>query len=206
MPTKTRSASTKTTTKKKTSPKAAASKRTPAAKKKSPAKKTSKAPTSASTKKKASGAKKPAARKTKAAKAGDELITIDRRKPAAEGEPQPAPAVERRKKVQRRRQIDPTTCERDYTDQEVEFMNAMDEYKRKSGRMFPTCSEVLEVIRDLGYVKLTPAEQAAMAATDEGDADASQDSGDFYAAGPEEVAEQDVLEACEEMTGELQSV
>jgi hypothetical protein len=61
--------------------------------------------------------------------------------------------LERRAKVQRRRQIDPTTCERDYTDAEVEFMNALDEYKRKSGRMFPTCSEILEVIRDLGYEK-----------------------------------------------------
>ena len=72
------------------------------------------------------------------------------------------PAEERREKVQRRRQIDPTTCERDYSDGEVEFMNAMDEYKRTSGRMFPTCSEVLEVIRDLGYVQLTPAEMATV--------------------------------------------
>jgi hypothetical protein len=32
-------------------------------------------------------------------------------------------------------------------------MNALDDYKRKSGRMFPPCSEVLEVIRALGYVK-----------------------------------------------------
>ncbi len=72
------------------------------------------------------------------------------------------PAVERREKVQRRRQIDPTTCERDYSDGEVEFMNAMDEYKRTSGRMFPTCSEVLEVIRGLGYVQLTPAEIATV--------------------------------------------
>ena len=69
-----------------------------------------------------------------------------------------APQLERRKKVNRRRQIDPTTCERDYTDQEVEFMNALDDYKRKSGRMFPTCSEVLEVLRALGYVKLSAAE------------------------------------------------
>jgi hypothetical protein len=58
---------------------------------------------------------------------------------------------ERRVKVERRRQIDPTTCERDYTDDEVEFMKAMDLYKRRSGRMFPTWSEVLEVVRDLGY-------------------------------------------------------
>jgi hypothetical protein len=54
----------------------------------------------------------------------------------------------------RRRQIDPTTCERDYSADEVEFMQALDEYKRKSGRMFPTCSEVLEVLRGLGYRKV----------------------------------------------------
>lgn len=63
-------------------------------------------------------------------------------------------AGERRAKVNRRRQIDPTTCERDYSGDEVEFMNALEAYKRSSGRMFPTCSEVLEVIRGLGYVKL----------------------------------------------------
>ena len=59
----------------------------------------------------------------------------------------------RRDKVSRRRQIDPTTCERDYSDDEVEFMNALNDYKRTSGRMFPTCSEILEVIRKLGYEK-----------------------------------------------------
>ena len=59
--------------------------------------------------------------------------------------------VERRK---RRRQIDPTTCERDYQDAEIEFMQAMDDYKRQSGRMFPTCSEILEVLSKLGYRKI----------------------------------------------------
>jgi len=44
---------------------------------------------------------------------------------------------------------------------EVEFMNALDDYKRKSGRMFPTCSEVLEVINSLGYVKLEPGQMLA---------------------------------------------
>lgn len=67
--------------------------------------------------------------------------------------------LERRTKVSRRRQIDPTTCERDYSSEEVEFMNALDQYKRTSGRMFPTCSEVLEVIRGLGYVKIGAVEQ-----------------------------------------------
>lgn len=61
---------------------------------------------------------------------------------------------QRRIKVQRRRQIDPTTCERDYSNEEVEFMHALDAYKHTSGRMFPTCSEILEVIRGLGYVRL----------------------------------------------------
>jgi len=69
--------------------------------------------------------------------------------------------LERRVKVNRRRQIDPTTCERDYSDEEVEFMNAIEEYKRTSGRMFPTCSEILEVLRALGYAKLPPVTPAA---------------------------------------------
>jgi hypothetical protein len=62
--------------------------------------------------------------------------------------------VSERRKVERRRQIDPTTCERDYQPDEVEFMRAMDDYKRRSGRPFPTWSEVLEVVRDLGYRKV----------------------------------------------------
>src|SRR5882762_7780618 len=92
----------------------------------------------------------------------DGTMTIDQCKNGrrASGERRGAPAavaverrtIQRREKVNRRRQIDPTTCERDYTDTEVEFMNALDDYKRKSGRMFPTCSEVLEVINSLGYV------------------------------------------------------
>lgn len=53
----------------------------------------------------------------------------------------------------RRRLIDPTTCERDYTADEMEFMQALEHYKRRTGRMFPTCSEVLEVVRSLGYTR-----------------------------------------------------
>lgn len=93
------------------------------------------------------------------------VITIDRRSSDRRANKNPN-ATETggtnppRHKKQRRRHIDPTTCERDYNDQEIEFMRAMDDYKRDSGRMFPTCSEVLEVIRGLGYVKLSD-EQAA---------------------------------------------
>ena len=64
----------------------------------------------------------------------------------------------------RRRFVDPTTCEREYTDAETEFMMAMNEYKRRSGRMFPTWSEVLEVLQGLGYEKMPPADLREIAA------------------------------------------
>lgn len=67
-------------------------------------------------------------------------------------------AVDRRKGErrtgERRRQIDPTTCERDYGDDEIEFMKAIDEYKRDFARPFPTWSEVLEIAKALGYRKV----------------------------------------------------
>ncbi len=61
----------------------------------------------------------------------------------------------------RRRFVDPTTCDRDYSEAEREFMQAMHEYKIRSGRMFPTWSEVLEVLKALGYEK--PEEYATCA-------------------------------------------
>lgn len=95
-----------------------------------------------------------------------DIVSLDRRRtdrrtekpPTLDGGEVKAP----RRKKQRRRHIDPTTCERDYNDEEILFMRAMDDYKRTSGRMFPTCSEVLEVIRSLGYVKLTEEQLAAL--------------------------------------------
>jgi hypothetical protein len=63
-------------------------------------------------------------------------------------------AANARQKSGRRRFVDPTTSERDYTEAEKEFMLAMSEYKHHSGRMFPTWSEVLEVLRGLGYEKI----------------------------------------------------
>jgi len=54
---------------------------------------------------------------------------------------------------ERRRQVDPTTCEKEYSDEEIAFMRAMDLYKRNNRRPFPTWSEVLEVLHSLGYRK-----------------------------------------------------
>jgi hypothetical protein len=66
---------------------------------------------------------------------------------------------DRRDQGERRRQIDPTTCERDYNNEEIEFMKAMDQYKRENRRPFPTWSEVLEVLRALGYRKVAEPSQ-----------------------------------------------
>ncbi len=78
----------------------------------------------------------------------------DRRKrniPVATDRRRAQNAAEKRKNSERRRLIDPTTCERDYNDEETEFMKAMDRYKRENRRPFPTWSEVLEVLSSLGY-------------------------------------------------------
>lgn len=172
-------AQTKTATRKKTAKKASPKTKTAArktAKKKAPASKTPAKRTAKTAAKKKTSRPKAASTKQRAAKsanaksakkkpAGEQEVTIDRRRNSRRQESDKAetaasPKLERRQKVNRRRQIDPTTCEREYNEAEVEFMNALDEYKRKSGRMFPTCSEVLEVIVGLGYVKLSPAEMA----------------------------------------------
>jgi hypothetical protein len=63
------------------------------------------------------------------------------------------------KKGKRRRYIDPTMCERDYTSGEIELMKAMDQYKREYRRPFPTWSEVLEVMVALGYRKVAEQSQ-----------------------------------------------
>jgi hypothetical protein len=47
----------------------------------------------------------------------------------------------------------PTLDGREYTPEQVEFMLAMDRYKRENCRPFPTCLEVLRVAKSLGYRK-----------------------------------------------------
>lgn len=107
-------------------------------------------------------------------KVGDTLVEMDRRRQERrldEKGTDAKPAEAKRVRKPRRRQIDPTTCERDYSDDEIAFMHAIDEYKRRSGRMFPTCSEILEVIRDMGYVRVTDNQAPAAEATTEPSSD-----------------------------------
>jgi len=71
--------------------------------------------------------------------------------PQSAQDPSAAPQGERRVKKDRRRRIDPTTFEKQYTPDEMEFMNAMQRFKERSGKSFPTHAEVLKVAIALGY-------------------------------------------------------
>ena len=77
----------------------------------------------------------------------------DRRPPVTAGEAMP-PARCRREKQPRRKRIDPTTFEKQYTDAEIEFMNAMQKFKDQSGKAFPTHGDTLRVAIGLGYRKV----------------------------------------------------
>ncbi len=52
----------------------------------------------------------------------------------------------------------------DYTDDEREFLVALERYRQSRHRRFPSCREILEVIKSLGYQKpgssLTPNTEA----------------------------------------------
>ncbi len=67
----------------------------------------------------------------------------------ASGAIEPVPC--RREKLNRRRRVDPTTFEKQYTDDEIEFMNAIQQFKSKSGKAFPTHDDSLRVAIELGY-------------------------------------------------------
>lgn len=47
-----------------------------------------------------------------------------------------------------------------YTEEEAEFLKAMEAYGRTNGRRFPTYREVLAVARSLGYRKVAEPEPA----------------------------------------------
>jgi hypothetical protein len=74
--------------------------------------------------------------------------------PEAADAPSPAPKTERRDRKERRRRIDPTTFDKQYSDDEIEFMNAMQRFKERSGKSFPSYGDVLKVAATLGYRRL----------------------------------------------------
>lgn len=44
----------------------------------------------------------------------------------------------------------------EYTDDELELLRAVDRYKTRTGRRFPSVTEILSVVKSLGYRKETP--------------------------------------------------
>jgi hypothetical protein len=85
----------------------------------------------------------------------DRRTNRPRRSQEREGEAAEKPpiVVERRAKKERRRRIDPTTFEKQYTKDELEFMNAMQRFKDQTGRPFLSHREVLRIALSLGYRK-----------------------------------------------------
>jgi hypothetical protein len=64
--------------------------------------------------------------------------------------------LERRRGPGRRRPDDRRSAEEgEMTDEQFEFVFAIDTYKRLNSRPFPTWTEVLEVVKQLGYRKVT---------------------------------------------------
>jgi hypothetical protein len=63
--------------------------------------------------------------------------------------------LDRRRGPGRRLAIDRKSAEEgQMSDEQFEFLMAIDEYKRKNTRPFPTWTEVLDVIKALGYRKV----------------------------------------------------
>jgi hypothetical protein len=63
--------------------------------------------------------------------------------------------LDRRRGPGKRRSDDRKSAEEgQMSDEQFEFLMAIDEYKRKNARPFPTWTEVLELIKALGYRKV----------------------------------------------------
>jgi hypothetical protein len=86
----------------------------------------------------------------------DELLSTERREKTDRRN-----VVDRRLGLDRRRGPGKRRCddrktaeEGEMSDEQFEFLMAIEEYKKKNARLFPTWTEVLEVIKALGYRKV----------------------------------------------------
>ncbi len=70
--------------------------------------------------------------------------------------------LDRRRGPGRRRTDDRRSAEEgQMSDEQFEFLMAIDQYKRQNARPFPTWTEVLEVIKALGYRKVAEPQSLA---------------------------------------------
>jgi len=73
--------------------------------------------------------------------------------------------LDRRRGPGRRRSEDRKSAEEgNMSDEQFEFLMAIDDYKRLNDRPFPTWTEVLEVVKAIGYIKTSEAEYSDEAA------------------------------------------
>jgi hypothetical protein len=104
-------------------------------------------------------------------RAGRDRRTTDASSPGRDdAAPRPAVPTERRQKKERRRRIDPTTFDKQYTDDELEFMNAMQRFKEETSKAFPSYAEVLSVATRLGYRRLVLDDETSWESIEDHDA------------------------------------
>lgn len=83
--------------------------------------------------------------------------------------------LDRRRGPGRRRGSDRKAAEEGHmSDEQFEFLMAIDEYKRANSRPFPTWTEVLEIVKALGYRKV--AEPQPLAEADENPVDCAAEA------------------------------
>jgi hypothetical protein len=106
-----------------------------------------------------SAADSPAGQKRAERRQEDLPVALERRgEKSPPPPPRPPAPVPRERKIpvagpDRRTKTD-MQVEPPVTDEETSFVHAMERYKRENRRPFPTWSEVLEVLRSLGYRKV----------------------------------------------------
>jgi len=90
------------------------------------------------------GGEQPKAEKRRSKKSDRRETVVDRRF-----------GLDRRRGPGRRRSDDRRSAEEgEMTDEQFEFLMAIDRYKRENNRPFPTWTEVLDVMHALGYRKV----------------------------------------------------
>lgn len=89
----------------------------------------------------------------------------DRREPASGGSDRRSSVLDRRSGLDRRRgpgvrRTDDRRAaeEGEMTEEQFEFIRAVNEYKKVNGRPFPTWTEVLDIVKALGYRKVAERE------------------------------------------------
>ena len=96
----------------------------------------------------ASGDKPDQERRTEKRRKGKRRSVVDRRS-----------GLDRRRGPGRRRSDERRSAEEgEMTDEQFEFLMAINEYKRVNKRPFPTWTEVLDIMRALGYRKVAEPE------------------------------------------------